>query len=155
MNKTPIHPHRVHKILAHSYSVYLVLFLIGVSLDFIFKFRIFTNSVATPLGITLLILGTFLIVWAQKSSRNLDLNTQNPSKEIFFEGPYAYTRHPTHWGLFFLTLGFAIIVNALFVVLFTLFALIITKNFFIKRQEKVMAEKYGTAYLEYKKSVRL
>ena len=41
------HPrqYRVHKILAHSYTLYFFLFLVGVYLDFIFPFEIFTNSI--------------------------------------------------------------------------------------------------------------
>ena len=79
----------------------------------------------------------------------------NVTKENFCKGPYCYARHPTHWGLFFLILGFGIILNALFVILCTLISFIVTKFVFIEKQEKILAEKYGAPYLEYKKSVKL
>src|SRR5882672_7457471 len=94
------HRLNVHKVLAHSYTVYFVLFLVGVCLDFIFRFKIFTDSVMVPAGAVILLLATILIIWAQKTSRNL--NVENVSNETFYKGPYRYTRSPTHWGLFFL-----------------------------------------------------
>ncbi len=148
-----IHKNKVHKILAHSYTFYLILFLIGVCLDILFKFRIFLNPLFVPIGIVLLILGNFLIIWAQKTSR--DLNIENLSKETFYKGPYRYTRSPTHWGLFMLVLGFGIIANALFVILSTLISFLISRFIFLKKQEDVLALKYGASYLEYKKSVKL
>ena len=152
-NTTQPKQYRVHKILAHSYAMFFVLFLFSVALDLVFKIRIFKSSVTVPFGLVLLVIGTLLVLWAQKSSRNL--NIQNLTKETFSAGPYRYTRHPTHWGLFFMMLGFGIIANALFVILFTLISLFVAKRVFIEKQENVLDEKYGTPYLEYKKSVKL
>ncbi len=41
---------KVHKILARSYSVYLLFFLLGVYLNVAFNFRVFTNSIVVPIG---------------------------------------------------------------------------------------------------------
>ena len=146
------HKNRVHKILAHSYSVYFILFLIGVCLSFIFPLKVFGSSAAIPLGFILLVFATFLIVWAQKTSRNLEKN--NVSKESFSRGPYRYTRAPTHLGLLFLLLGFGLIANSFFITFFTLLSFIIGKFVFLKEEERILAEKYGASYLEYKKIVK-
>lgn len=143
----------VHWILAHAYAMYFALFLIGISLDLVFKFRIFTNSVMVPIGATLVVLSTFLILWAEKSSHELRKDT-NISKEAFCRGPYCYTRTPTHWGLFFLMLGFGIMINAFFVILSTIISFLIAKFVFQGRAEKILERKYGVHYTEYKKSVR-
>ena len=152
VNQAQPRQYRVHKILAHSYSMYLILFLVGVSLDLIFKFKIFTHFIWAYIGITLLIIGTVFVFWAQKTSRNLDI--KNLTKEAFNKGPYRHTRGPTHLGLFFLVLGFGIIANAFFVILTTVISFVIGKFFFLEKQENVLAEKYGTPYIEYKKSVK-
>jgi protein-S-isoprenylcysteine O-methyltransferase Ste14 len=148
------HPHKnkVHGILAHSYSVYFILFLIGVYLDIFFKFKVFTNFMMVPIGATILVLGSLLILWAQRA--NLDLKKDTLNKKTFCRGPYCYTRSPTHVGLFLLMLGFGIISNAFFVILFTIISFIVLKFTFLNKQEKVLAEKYGDHYMEYKKSVR-
>lgn len=146
------HINNVHFILAHSYSVYLILFLIGIYLDIVFKFKAFTNSALAPFGLIVLILASLLIVWAQITSRNLKI--EKISKETFCRGPYCYTRSPTHWGLFLLMLGFGILANAFFVILTTFISFFISKFIFLDKEEKILAEKYGTPYLEYKKMIK-
>jgi len=145
---------RVHRVLAHSYTVYFILFLIGVFLDFFFPIKIFTNSFAVLAGVVLLIFASLLIFWAQKAGRDLK-KVENVETKHFFRGPYCYTRHPTHWGLFFLMLGFGIIANTLFVILSTIISLISSKAFFLRRQERILTQKYGDVYTEYKKQVWL
>ena len=153
--ETGINPHKnkVHKILAHSYMFYFISFLLGLFLDFIFPFKIFKSPGVVSLGAVLLALGTLLVVWAQKSSRSL--SKENITKETFYRGPYRYTRSPTHFGLFLLMFGFGIVANALFIVLFSIISFVVTKFLFIKKEEKILAEKYGAPYLEYKASVKL
>ncbi|OGI70970.1 hypothetical protein A3C60_00475 [Candidatus Nomurabacteria bacterium RIFCSPHIGHO2_02_FULL_37_45] len=148
------HPHKnkVHRILAHSYLIYFILLLIGVSLDLIFRFKISTNVTILSVGAVFLVFGTILILWAQRTSR--DLKKNNISKETFCHGPYCYTRSPTHWGLFFLILGFGIIANAVFVIFSTVISFFLTRFIFLEKQENILAEKYGVPYLEYKKMVK-
>jgi len=142
----------VHKVLAHSYSIYFTLFLIGVVLDLVLKIRIFTGPFMMPAGTILLLLGSVLIVWAQLTSRHF--KKDGISKEAFCRGPYCFTRTPTNFGLFFLMFGFGIITNAFFVVLSTIISFLIGKFFFLSKEEKILEAKYGTPYLEYKKSVK-
>jgi len=133
--------------------LYFLLLLVGVSLDILFPFKILKPAVAAPIGVVFLVLASILIFWAQHTSRNLKV--ENLSKESFCRGPYCYTRSPTHWGLFILTLGFGIAANAFFVIVSTLASFVITRFVFVKKQEKALEEKYGTPYLEYKKMVKL
>jgi protein-S-isoprenylcysteine O-methyltransferase Ste14 len=150
-NKNP-HKNKVHKVLAHAYLAYLFFFLLGVCFNLIFNLKVFNSSVYLFIGFLLLIFGTFLILSAQKASRNL--KKENISRESFSQGPYRYTRIPTNFGLFFLVLGFGFIVNSFFIVLFSLIAFLVAKFAFLNRQEKILAEKYGAPYLEYKKTVK-
>ena len=153
MSQAQINKHNVHKVLAHSYTMYFVLFLVGVTLDLVFKLQIFASSVMVPVGVSVLVFGTILILWAQMTSRNL--KKQNITKETFLGGPYSYSRSPTHWGLFCLMLGFGIIANAIFVILTTLISFLISRYVFLDQEEKILEEKYGAPYLEYKKAVKL
>jgi len=41
------------------------------------------------------------------------------------------------------------------VILSTLISSLISRFIFLKRQENILAEKYGAPYLEYKKAVKL
>ncbi|KKR70526.1 MAG: hypothetical protein UU13_C0004G0022 [Candidatus Nomurabacteria bacterium GW2011_GWB1_40_7] len=144
--------HRVHETLAHSYSLCFALFLAGAGLDIAFNFKVSDSFLMAPIGVFFLIFGTFLILWAQKTSRNL--KKENISKETFYHGPYKYTRGPTHWGIFFLIIGFGMIVNTLFIILSALVSLLVSKFTFLDKQEKLLEEKYGAPYREYKKTVK-
>ena len=146
------HKNKVHRILAHSYTFFLIVFLFSLFLHFIFPIKFLAQSNIIWVGVILLVLATILIIWAQKASRHL--GKEIISQETFTHGPYCYTRTPTHWGLLLLVLGFGIIANSLLVIVFTVISFFIAKIVFIKREEKILAEKYGAAYLEYKKSVK-
>ncbi len=143
----------VHHVLAHSYSFYLFLFLVAVFLDTMFPIRIFKSSYMVPMGFVILILASLLILWAQRTSR--DLQIHNLTKETFCKGPYCYTRSPTHWGLFFLVFGFGVVANAVYIIIFSLVSLIVTRVFFLRKEESLLASKYGEPYLEYQKEVKL
>ncbi len=142
----------VHRILAHSYFMYFSVLIFGVVLDLLFPIKIFHTSIAIPTGVMLLVLASIIIFWAQHTSRKLVPG--NITKDSFCKGPYCYTRTPTHYGLFLLILGFAVIANAFFIMLLTLFSFVVTKITFVKEQEKVLEKKYGEAYSEYKKIVK-
>ncbi len=150
-NNNP-HKNKVHRVLAYSYLVQFALFLMGFFIDLILQFKISTSFLVTPIGISSLILGSLLILWAQITSYNF--KKENITKETFNQGPYRYTRSPTHFGLFLLMLGFGVIMNTPFVILFTIISFFVSKFVFLNKQETILAEKYGDPYIEYKKLVK-
>lgn len=156
MENTKSYQQSVHYVLAHAYSVYFILLLIGICFDFIFNIKIFSNSITVSVGASLLLLASFIILWAQKTGRDFDKTkaVEEVKTEHFCRGPYCYTRIPTQWGLFLLMLGFGFITSAFFVILTTLISFFIARFIFIDKQERILAEKYGTPYLEYKKLVK-
>ena len=143
---------KVHHVLAYSYFSFFLLFLVGVFLDIFFPIKIFQGSSIKFFGLIFLFLASILVLWAQMTSRNL--NKENLTIDTFCRGPYCFTRSPTHWGLFLLTLGFGFVANAGFVVLCTIISFFITKFIFLKREEDILARKYGAPYLEYKKKIK-
>ncbi|HBA45655.1 hypothetical protein A2W67_01060 [Candidatus Nomurabacteria bacterium RIFCSPLOWO2_02_40_28] len=145
--------HSVHKVLAHSYVVYLIFFLLAIYLDAIFGFKVFPDTFMAPVGLFFLILASVLILSAQKTGHEFR-KIKEKRVEHFHGGPYHYTRIPTQWGLFFLMLGFGVITNSFFVIVFSIISFLTAKFIFIEKQEKMLEEKYGTHYTEYKKSVK-
>lgn len=144
---------RVHHVLAHSYVVYLILFLVAVYLDYIYRISVFHNSLVVPLGIICLLISSIIIIWAQKTGSDLR-KVEEVRAEHFKKGPYIYTRIPTQWGLFLLMLGFGMISNAVFVILATFISFLISRFWFIAKHDQILLEKYGDAYSEYKNSVK-
>lgn len=154
MEDKSIKKNTVHHTLAHSYSVYFILLLVGVVLHIIYDFKIFHDVVVLPIGFVFLILATILIIWAQKTGRDFREIGQELKPEHFYRGPYRYTRIPTQWGLFILLLGFGIITNSFFVIIFTILAFFISKFVFMGKHQRILAEKYGSAYIEYMRKVK-
>ena len=148
------HKTKVHHTLAHSYYSYFILFLLGITLDLLYPVRISIHPVIiSSIGILIIVISSFLIFWAQRTSHKLNVKDEI-TVETFCKGPYCYTRTPTNFGLFFLVLGFAFVINAFFLVIFTIVAFVLAKLFFLKKQEAILEEKYGSPYIEYKKKVR-
>lgn len=149
-------PKSVHAIQAHSYTFYFIMLLAGVFLDFIFPLNIPHWSVLMPISAIFLILASFLIIWAQWASRKFkrEKTRENITRESFCNGPYSFTKNPAHLGLFILTLGFGILADAVFVILFSVVSFIVTRFVFLRKEENILADKYGAPYVEYRKSVR-
>lgn len=146
------HRHAIHRTLLHSYNFYFIFFLVAIVLDLVFTTTFIKAPFIVPFGFVLLGLATLIILWAQISFVGLD-NKEVTAKH-FSKGPYRYTRNPTHWGLFFLILGFGLITNAFFVVLFIVLSHLLAKMFLIKKHEKAMSLHFGSPYEEYKKLVK-
>jgi len=139
---------KIHFVLSNSYLVFLFAVVFGVVFDIIIPLDIFSGEAFQYVGLIMIILGSLLVYWAQSTSGN------SKNKVGFENGPYKYLRSPTHFGLFVMTLGLALIINSPFSVFFTVIAHIVTKLIFIKKEEKLLEEKYGEDYLNYKKKVK-
>jgi protein-S-isoprenylcysteine O-methyltransferase Ste14 len=148
------HKNNIHQVLIHIYVAYFVFFLVGLSLDIFFRTNFFPEAIMRPVGAVLLVVATYVIFWAQKTGRNLREIKEDLKKEHFCRGPYCYTRIPTQWGLTLLMLGFGIFSNSFFVVLGTVFALLFSQLAFMGKHDRIMIEKFGDSYQEYKKMLK-
>lgn len=144
----------VHTILSQSYILYVGLFIVSMFLNSVFNDHINISS-QRPLGFLLIIIGPLVMYYAQyttsKFSRKKD--KANILVSDFMYGPYKFSRTPTHVGLLMLFLGYGLLVGSVFVVLGALISFIFAKEIFIKREEKILCEKYGDPYCEYQKRV--
>ena len=143
---------RLIKILSRSYVFYFVLFFGGILLDLNFPTHFFRSSYATFVGLIFIIIATGLIIWIRTNSKNAKKEVL--TKEDFMIGPYKYTSIPNHWAIFFLILGFGILINAVFVIGIMTLVFLVTLPSFLKMQETVLIEKYGEPYKEYRKIVK-
>jgi protein-S-isoprenylcysteine O-methyltransferase Ste14 len=135
--------------------IFLFAVILGVFFDTFLNEKIFSDNIYQYVGFLMLVVGSLIIYWAQSTSANYKKRTHKKEGRSHFEfGPYKYLRSPTHFGLFIMTLGFALIINSLFSAIFTIIAYMITKLFFLKREERMLEEKYGQTYRDYKKKVR-
>ena len=141
--------------MSQSYLTFFFAVILGVIFDIIFNVNILTNNIFQYTGLVFILLGTILAYWAQNSSRIAKEKWQKDHIDVGFSfGPYKYSRNPTHLGLFIMTMGFAFIIGSTFSLFFVIIAYIITKTVYLKKEEKILAEKYGEEYSNYKKKIK-
>lgn len=135
------------------------LFVLGGILISLFWDKNLFVTAQNNLGFGLLVIGTILVFWAQKSSRKTKSKRIDDDKEIaktgFIKGPYKFSRSPTHLGLFILFAGAAVLDNSFVLALASVLAFFFTRATFLKEEEKMLREKYGEVYVEYQKKVKI
>ena len=109
------------------------------------------------LGVVFLLGAPFFVLWAQRVRRHVYF-THHPYVTVdgafLTHGPYAYSRHPTHLGLFVLSFGFAFVLNSLVMVGVLVCALVIFHTWVIPYEEKLLEKHLGRSYKNYQKKVR-
>ncbi len=145
----------IHHVLAQSYSVFFVGFLLGVIYDLIWPNMFFTGEWTLWIGGVLIVLGSIFVQWAQKTSKSFNKRVAGRTPELldFLDGPYRFTRGPTHFGLLCMLFGFGVLVNSLGMVIFSIVSYVLSKIFFLNKEEELLEKKYGEVYREYKKRV--
>lgn len=97
------------------------------------------------LGARFIIIGLLVRLWANGYAIKLDRLTTS--------GPYAFIRHPLYFGTMFISVGVAIMMgNSLFTALFV-FSLILVYAVTIKKEERMLEDKFGQEYRLYQQKV--
>ena len=153
--QTPAHV--VHELLAHSYLTYLAAILVGFVASRLMPFPLL-EGFFVPAGLCAMAMGSAIVFWSQHSSHERHHAPRVPAStltvESFLTGPYRYSRIPTQYGLFFLTLGLSFVYLSLAMTIATLVAFALVLTVFIPREEAHLARKYGQPFRDYLKQVR-
>jgi protein-S-isoprenylcysteine O-methyltransferase Ste14 len=144
----------VHVLLSNSYVMFFFAVVLGVIFDIIFATHSFDGVFYEYLGIGLIVAGTLIVYWSQHITRSAGKIASGRDTNFFLHGPYRYTRNPTNFGLTLSILGLGFLIHSLFSVLFILIAYIISKVFFIRKQDAILEERYGDVFVEYRKKVK-
>ncbi len=145
----------IHVLLYHSYVVFFLAVILGIIFDGIFTFGKFQGQAYQNIGLLMIIIGTFIIYWAQKTTSYRKSEAQKSRDTNFFiKGPYRITRNPTNFGVTIMSLGLGFIIGSLFSIIFIIITYFISKLIFIKKQDSILEERYGQAFNEYKKRVK-
>lgn len=142
-------------ILSYSYVVFFSAVILGVIFDIFIPHDLFSLKIFEYIGLFFIFIGSLIAYWAQYTSRRK--KNYAPRQVVvsdFKRGPYKYLRHPTHFGVFVMIIGFSLIINSLFSILFSIIAYIFVRVLFQKKEEKYLENKYGQVYLDYKKEVK-
>ena len=103
------------------------------------------------LGWPLLVLGLVLAAWAVWAFQDMDFS--KPTK-VVTTGPYALSRNPMYLAWTLIYLGFAFIVNTLWLIFFLPLVLLITHLVIVSIEERRLQQTFGDDYRQYRKRVR-
>jgi protein-S-isoprenylcysteine O-methyltransferase Ste14 len=78
----------------------------------------------------------------------------NPSTRIVSNGPYRFSRNPMYIGFAMVTLGIAVLVDCVWMLLAVPIGLVLIDHLVITREERYLERKFGEEYLSYKHRVR-
>jgi len=76
-----------------------------------------------------------------------------PTQNLVTTGPYAYTRNPMIFGLFFLLLGIALFANSVAGIILLPIGGLIAAAYIRRFEEPGLAERFGDGYAEYRRRV--
>lgn len=117
--------------------------------------RLFHHYILQMVGSAFLLLGTIVFTITLKdfgSSLRFGLHTQDQGP-LVTSGIFRFSRNPFFLSLESYFTGTAFILPNIFLIAFTL-AAIIGIHYFILREERFLIKTYGHKYLEYKQKVR-
>jgi protein-S-isoprenylcysteine O-methyltransferase Ste14 len=77
-----------------------------------------------------------------------------PTTALVTEGPFRYSRNPSYVALTLLYVGVALLINALWILLLVVPALVVLRYGVIAREEAYLTRKFGEAYRQYTTQVR-
>jgi protein-S-isoprenylcysteine O-methyltransferase Ste14 len=107
-------------------------------------------------GLALIAFGSWIRLWA-----GAVFYRQNPSMVSFkvppklvITGPWRYSRNPLYLGLIMIGLGFSIFFFSYSDLILTLVGALLLHLEVVMHEEKVLTQKFGNIYLDYKKQIR-
>ena len=135
----------------------LVLFSLILIITFYFLIPNF-NLIPYPynlFGILLILLGFAIIGKTNELFlKHKTTRTINKSSHLLTEGTFSKSRNPMYTGMFLFLIGTGVCFMNLFSMLIPFVFILFIQLVFIPKEEKLMTETFGEAYLDYKKKVR-
>ena len=138
--------------------VYVPPLAVGILLHFLWSPLNFFPEwwIGHIIGWPVIVASGMLVLWAVRtmSRGGVDLSPYKLTNAIASTGPFAFSRNPMYLSLTLLSLGIALVVNAVSPVGFLPVGLTITHFGVIRREERYLLRLFGDEYLQYQARVR-
>jgi protein-S-isoprenylcysteine O-methyltransferase Ste14 len=136
--------------------VYGGTFIMGLLLHLVFPLHILPTILARGIGVVcvLVSLPLALATFRVLSRANTPVDPLKPTTALVTDGAFRYSRNPIYVALTLLYVGVALLINALWILLLVVPALVVLRYGVIAREEAYLTRKFGDTYLRYKAQVR-
>ena len=136
--------------------LYGAAFVIGLLLHLAFPFHMLPNTLARGIGVVCVLASLSLVFTAFRalSRAHTPVDPLKPTTALVTEGPFCYSRNPIYLALTLLYLGVAFLVNALWILLLVVPAVLVLRYGVIAREEAYLTRIFGDTYRQYTAQVR-
>ncbi len=145
-------------IIAPPPLILIVLLALGLSIHWMFPVSIvnFPLPVRLSIGISPIIVSAIISVLSIQImfKKKTTINPYKQTTSIIDMGPFSFTRNPLYVSIILFYIGFAVLVNSLWILVFLPVLFIILDRGVVIREEKYLERKFGDEYLQYKSRVR-
>jgi protein-S-isoprenylcysteine O-methyltransferase Ste14 len=109
-----------------------------------------------PLGLSLLLLGSVLVLWAVLlfRSRNTPVYPTTTPLALVTSGPYRFTRNPMYLGILFILASLVIMLGSLPMLVAPILFLGVMNLYYLPFEEAKMENLFGDTYKRYRQRVR-
>lgn len=133
-------------------------FFIALVLNFVYPLSLgvnFSSYLLNITGISLMLSGLYIIALARKqfSKHNQPTDPGQPTSQLITTGVFSISRNPLYLGGNFFIAGFAMLCTLFWVLVFMPASLVACHYLLIVPEERYLAEKFGTLYLDYTATV--
>ena len=133
-------------------EAYLVALVVGILLHFLQPQAILSERwIGFALGGVLLLAGAALAVWAVLVAADMVIDSPD---RLIVTGPYAFSRNPMYVAWFSITLGAALLLNTVWLLVLMPLVSAYQHLVGVRREEHLLAEQFGGEWSEYRASVR-
>jgi protein-S-isoprenylcysteine O-methyltransferase Ste14 len=136
--------------------IFLIPLAAGVGVRFLSPVRFLPQGFAYWLG-GLLVAAWVGISWAAAREfrrARTSIKPTVPTTALVVSGPYGFTRNPLYVGMVCLYLGVAVVLQAIWALVFLPLVLVVMHRGVIQREERYLERKFGQAYVRYRGTVR-
>lgn len=114
------------------------------------------DSLAAQLGIPVVVVALTLFAWAVTTMRRggASIPTHRATDAIVASGPFRLSRNPIYLSMMLLLVGIALWANSVWFLTWAVLAIVLLTFYVIKPEERYLEDKFGDAYLSYKRGVR-
>ena len=126
-------------------------FVIGLLLHLVFPLHILPITLARGIGVVCVLVSfpLALMTFRALSRAHTPVDPLKPTTALVTEGPFRYSRNPIYVALTLLYVGVALLINALWILLLVVPALVVLRYGVIAREEAYLTRKFGDAYRQY------
>ena len=136
--------------------LYGAAFVIGLLLHLVFPLHILPTTLARGIGVVcvLVSLPLALAPFRVLSRAHTPVDPMQPTTALVTEGPFRHSLNPIYVALTLLYVGVALLINALWILLLVVPAVLVLRYGVIAREEAYLTRKFGDAYRQYTAQVR-